>query len=627
MQQINARPWVAQTATQSPTRLHVLALGAVLLLALGLRLGGLLHDLPFSYFGDELHLVRRAMAMGTGDLNPHWFQKPAFLIYLLLGVYGSFYAVGSLLGAFASPDAFGAYFLGHIGPFLLLGRLLVLAFGVASVVLVHKLTLKMMDDRRAALAAAAAAAVALPMVSLSQVVMMDVPSACLLLGAVLTYLVSLERAHPGWLVLAAVLAGLSAATKYYGVTLAPVIAVCETWRWWRGEIDGKRWLRRGITAALAFSLAFFAGSPFTFIDPTFRESVLGMAETFARNDVQEWNPDSEVSWTYGIGAVPAATLFFLRQLVAGDALGWPFAVLALAGIVGTLAQRRRRGAALVVLGPVLVFASLATTLWAFHVDARHLNAVVPLLLPFLYPGARLLTGSLYRARGRRLAHLLLVAAILPYTVASLAHDATLMREDSRLVAARWIEREIAPQTRLLLDDYGPFLSPGPEAVERLKARLAALPELDTFTVPQAKRLELLGRFPPASHFNLDELGHVWWWPHELSEEEIRNSPLHRRHGNPIKRWRPLPLDAYRALGYRYIVTNSKAEGYYSDPEARRSYPSFVRFYEELAALQPVACFDPGRWNGKGPVVRIFDLAAPPPEGPVRSCPATEAPQG
>jgi len=60
-----------------------IALAAVLLLAAALRLWALRHDLPFSYYGDELHFMRRAMAMGTGDLDPHWFHKPAFLMYLL----------------------------------------------------------------------------------------------------------------------------------------------------------------------------------------------------------------------------------------------------------------------------------------------------------------------------------------------------------------------------------------------------------------------------------------------------------------------------------------------------------------------------------------------------------------
>ena len=58
------------------------ALAGILLLAAGIRLWGLFHDLPFSYFGDELHFMKRSMALGTGDLNPHWFHKPALFMYV-----------------------------------------------------------------------------------------------------------------------------------------------------------------------------------------------------------------------------------------------------------------------------------------------------------------------------------------------------------------------------------------------------------------------------------------------------------------------------------------------------------------------------------------------------------------
>src|SRR5262245_20678761 len=78
----------SREAAQARARAAGLALAAVLLLAAGLRLWGLTHDLPFSYFGDELHLLKMSAAMGTGDLNPHWFHKPAFLNYLMLLGFG-----------------------------------------------------------------------------------------------------------------------------------------------------------------------------------------------------------------------------------------------------------------------------------------------------------------------------------------------------------------------------------------------------------------------------------------------------------------------------------------------------------------------------------------------------------
>ncbi|MFP5288112.1 MAG: hypothetical protein ACLGI9_20420, partial [Thermoanaerobaculia bacterium] len=143
------------------------ALALVLLLAAALRLWGMLHDLPFSYYGDELHFMRRAMAIGTGDLNPHWFHKPAFLMYVLACVYGAYFLAGLLTGRFESTSEFGASFLFDPAPFLVLGRLVVVAFGVATVYLVYRIGRKVFDNAWAGIAGALVAAVLAPMAASS----------------------------------------------------------------------------------------------------------------------------------------------------------------------------------------------------------------------------------------------------------------------------------------------------------------------------------------------------------------------------------------------------------------------------------------------------------------------------
>ena len=76
---------------------------AVIGVATAMRVWGLFHDLPFSFYGDELHFIKRSMALGAGDLNPHWFHKPAFLMYMFAFFYGIYYLVGALFGRFDKP--------------------------------------------------------------------------------------------------------------------------------------------------------------------------------------------------------------------------------------------------------------------------------------------------------------------------------------------------------------------------------------------------------------------------------------------------------------------------------------------------------------------------------------------
>ena len=88
--------WPGYTRTGTNKRL----LGALAVLAFGaaVRLWGVQHDLPHSYYPDEVHFVQRAVAFGSGDLNPHWFHKPALYMYLLFLEYGVYYCAGLLLG-------------------------------------------------------------------------------------------------------------------------------------------------------------------------------------------------------------------------------------------------------------------------------------------------------------------------------------------------------------------------------------------------------------------------------------------------------------------------------------------------------------------------------------------------
>src|SRR6185369_7586859 len=87
-----------------------LALAALLLFALALRLWGIHYGLPWLfYFHDEPQVVLRALRFGTGDLNPHFFIWPGtLLLWLAFLAYGGLFAFGTLAGWWHGASAFGA---------------------------------------------------------------------------------------------------------------------------------------------------------------------------------------------------------------------------------------------------------------------------------------------------------------------------------------------------------------------------------------------------------------------------------------------------------------------------------------------------------------------------------------
>ncbi len=337
-----------------------------------------------------------------------------------------------------------------------------------------------------------------------------------------------------------------------------------------------------------------------------------------------FEPDEDVVYTPGMKSWVGAAGHFLSVATSRQALGSGLALLAVLGLGVLLARRESRWYGLLVLIPCGAFAFVAVTAAAYHTEPRHLNAVYPLLATLVWPGASLLIspldrvarrGRIKRGRGRpgegaikSIALALVAAAAVPSALASAAHGRAVMRADSRLAAWQWLQASLPRDARILLDDYGPPLQPDARAAARLERRLAALPP-GPFTEHQAVRLRLLKRHPPAGAFDVEELGHPWWLPREKTDAALAASAVDRDMGNPLTSRQPRPLAEYRRSGIRYVVTNSTARSRYFRPVRRaEAFPSFVRFYEELAReARLVATFDPRAWDGKGPVVWVYAL--------------------
>lgn len=579
----------------------------VILVGLSFRLAGLLHDLPFSYFGDEMHLVKRAMAMGNGDLNPHWFHKPALLMYLLLFCFGVFYAAGSGLGIFTSVEMFGAYYLADAGPFVLIGRLLVVAFSVLGLWATFALARRAFGTA-AGLAAAATAAVLVPLIIAAQVVKEDLPAGTLTALAVYLYLARRDDDRLRVPIAAAACAGLAMAIKYYGICAIPVFLSAELARRWTHGAPWRTVFGRGVLIVAVFIATFFAASPYHLLDPTWGQGVWDtLAPFFDEAEDLKTDPDTDIAYQPGFAAVPGALIHLFGVLASSKAVGPVFGSLAAIGFARALWFRETRWTALVIAGPIFVFALMAATIAPYHSAHRHLNAVYPLLCIFILPGVLALT-ALFRGRpwrGSATATLVgvAIAAAIP---AAIERQIEVNRPDSREVAHAWMKHNLPAGARILADGYGPMLTPDATAVQRLQAKLAALP-VSPFTHAQAARLDLLQRYPAHNGFNYDELSEPWWLAEEVPTEELVSSEYHLDMGNPLVIRIPEPLAAYRAKGVRYLVLTSETRALYESTERGAKFPSYQRFLQEVAALRPIHTIDPASFDGKGPAIWVYDL--------------------
>lgn len=593
-------------------RTELLVLGVILLVATALRLGGVFSDYPFSYYGDELHFIKQAMALGTGDLNPHWFHKPAFLMYLLFFCYGGYFLVGFVLGQFGSAEQFGAHFLSDMGPFIVMGRCLVVLFGVATVYLVYRVTMRAFRSFPHGAVAAAVAAVMYPMAVGAQSVKADVPAGFFVLLSFYWLLKSAEQARFRPMAIASLLSGAAMGTKYYGIILVPGYLLVELSGRFLERRPWKLVVFRGVGVGLLFLLGFFATSPYNFLDPTWSKSKVSsvMQRLGLEDSGPAYDPDSSTTFKPGTAAAPAAARHFAERALDQRALGVGITVLCSLGLVGTALDRRTRRYAVFVALPLVGFGFFASWWMQFHIGGRHFNAILPLLCTLVFPGALFVVRLLRLPTRWRIAAALAVTLVAVAQPLFLSVDYNLkrLRPDSRTAAYRWIVSRINPNELILLDEYGPILQPSPEAVRRQRMRLEGLPEDEPFTSHQAKRLDLLESYPSPEAMNFDELSHPWWSPRELSDAELREFWKHRDTSNPMKIRVPKTLDEYRNGGYRYVITNSRAQRrYFASESAKESFPSFFRFYSQVRELEPIHTIDPAEHGGKGPVIWVYEL--------------------
>ncbi len=202
---IEARPATAadDRAPTTPRWRTLAILGAIVALALGLRLWGLSPDRGFHY-DERLYAAKAERMLDTGNPHPRYFKNPSLLTYVIAGELLAARALGPL-GVQPTADA--------PRPAFWLARLTGALLGTAGVALAFA-TGAALFGRRVGLLAAAFLAVSFLHVRDSHYGVNDVPSAALLALSVYFDARLLRRPALRWYLLAGLAGGLATSTKY-----------------------------------------------------------------------------------------------------------------------------------------------------------------------------------------------------------------------------------------------------------------------------------------------------------------------------------------------------------------------------------------------------------------------------
>lgn len=297
-----------------------LALAGILAAAAALRVVGVAYAHPFALFSpDEMSIVPRAWHMAHGGgLDPHWFDYPTLLMYVL--------------APFQAWESHPSY---------LAARIVVIVLAVGAVAASWWLGRRAYGDL-AGIVAGAAVAVETTHVTYSRMAVTDVP---LTLGVA----ASLALLVTGRIELAGLMAGVAASFKYPGVfLLVPLVVV------------GWRQPRRVLVGVGLSAVAFAATSPYFMVH---------FGSAFAR--AYQVQNISRHGWL-GFEHDHIAPIAFAGQLWHGFG---PVLLIAVAGLVLALVRRTRTD--LILASFVIVYFADLCTLGA-HFDRYTLPLVPPL---------------------------------------------------------------------------------------------------------------------------------------------------------------------------------------------------------------------------------------------------------
>jgi 4-amino-4-deoxy-L-arabinose transferase-like glycosyltransferase len=432
----------------------------LLLLALGVRLGGIGFGLPYVYHVDEARFVDISLKYLRGDPNPHFFHVPSLYTYLVAATWEGAYAVGRVFGAFHAREDLLGRINGDPSLLYLLGRLLTVLMSVLTIFVMFVLG-KRMYGVRAGLLAALFLVFSVEFNRASHYLNPDAPMLLFLVLSFLFVWKVYEKGRTRDYLLAGLFAGLAFSTKYGGHVLFIPLVLAHAFRGYDAKKPVLRILLSPplVLAGIAFVLAFLAGTPYAALDfPTFWRDFRWQA-----GHLYEFGH-------YGTAASVSVPLFYLRYGFLEN-LGLVVQFLALGGLVlGVVRSRRREW----MLFAVPLFLLITISGWKAYAT-RYLLPAAPFFIlvaayfldwllarrPFAAGSARAgaAAGGLGPRAGAWLGAGLVAVALLPSAVRTLKFDLNLGRPDTRTVAKDWIEANLAPKTRIALEEYGPPISP------------------------------------------------------------------------------------------------------------------------------------------------------------------------
>ena len=550
-----------------------ISLGAVVGLALALRLWGVAFGLPYDLTADEPHQIVQALKVGAGEGGPlvrmwHTIGKGG-LDYLLFVEYSLLFAGWWLIGRVDGPRAFALQYLTDPTAFYLVGRVTVAVLGALTSLAVFHVGRRIYDTR-IGLGAAFIAAVAYFHTSVSHTINVHIPMTFALWAGVAAYVSYESSGHRRSLAIAGLLCGAAVALAY-SAAIGLVMLLCA-----RLFVSTRPAGSRGRVRDAAI-LATAALISVALMSPDLMTGAGLLIRNFAAINRGAQGADVR-------GAIDSVTILrdrdwvgFFQLLLKPEAL-----IVTLVALVGLVAGFWKREAWTMLLSATIAFFVLIVSASNRGLSESYLLPVTPAI--WLLSSRGIAALSLDR-------RWLFTAGVVGVGATSLfldvREDVMLARPDTRVLAKQWMETHIPSGSKILMDGMrfrfvqGVPLNPDKNTVAR---RLADLEKSELVLSGQMLSLyrEAAQRIDGPTY----EL-HSTMYGLEVEE-----------------------LDDYVKSCFSYVVISSFNEKRYVTEAARQKHPKSVRFYRDIKAdprFHVVYAVQPVMWRQLGPTITVYQV--------------------
>jgi len=582
----------------------------VIMFALVLRLWGIWHGYPFSYYGDEQHFVNRAVSFGSGDLNPHWFHKPAFLMYLLFFEYGIFFVIGKVIGLFPTLDSFAISYFQDPWPFILIGRITVTLFGVSTIYVVYKIGEKFWS-KSVGLYSSVFLALSYGHIFCGQDVKADVVATFFSALSVFYILNIVNNDYKKRdFILAGLFAGLGAATKYYSIALLPCILIATIY----GSVSKKNILiiKNYLYTLLCFWGIHFLASPYNFLDYLGRRAAFGrFINLFNKVSPLKIPGYAELEGTtnflaenYQGNYLYNSFIHYVKIMLETEGVGIIIGVIFIISICFIFFKPCIKR--VLLLSFPILFSIISIVMCPSYTEARHQLIVYP----FFAIAAGIFLCAIHGRLGNKfkINDLVLVLLIFPL-VFIVKNNIYISKTDTRTLAKYWIESNIPANTRLILDEESPILKMSKNNLEEYYERSKSInPGQFTTHLEKYYSYQMKGEYEIT--YDIKEIRHIWWRDKEISDKDAyATTEYDKDMANPVKMVGVNDLEFYIKDGYKYVVTSSYAYASYMIQNKKSiNFPSYKKFYEDLFSKgEIIKEFNAEQLRLPGPTIMIIKI--------------------